>query len=54
MDGAYIRLQTSLTEASDQLDDASAGNLAALRREADRLIASQSDAIDRACAALTG
>jgi predicted acylesterase/phospholipase RssA len=54
MDGAYIRLQTSLTEASDQLDDASAGNLAALRREAERLIASQSDAIDRACAALTG
>ncbi len=53
IDGAYIRLQTQLTEASGDLDDASADNLAALRREAERLIANQSAAIDRACALLT-
>ena len=35
----YVRLQTRLDEASDDLDDASAENLAALRREAERLIA---------------
>ena len=53
IDGAYIRLQTQLTEASGDLDDASADNLAALRREAERLIAGQSAAIDRACTLLT-
>jgi predicted acylesterase/phospholipase RssA len=53
IDGAYIRLQTPLTEASGDLDDASADNLAALRREAERLIAAQSAAIDRACVLLT-
>jgi predicted acylesterase/phospholipase RssA len=51
--GAYIRLQRHLDEASDALDDASAHNLAALRREAERLIAARSAAIDRACALLT-
>jgi patatin-like phospholipase/acyl hydrolase len=50
----YIRLQTRLEEASDALDDAGADNLAALRREAERLIADQSADIDRACAILTG
>ncbi|HET6551275.1 MAG TPA: patatin-like phospholipase family protein [Solirubrobacter sp.] len=49
----YIRLQTRLDEASDDLDDASPENLAALRREAERLIADESAAIDRACALLT-
>ena len=53
IDGAYIRLQTPLTEASPDLDDASEKNLAALRREAEKLIADQSAAIDRACALLT-
>jgi predicted acylesterase/phospholipase RssA len=53
IDGAYIRLQTQLTEASGDLDDASAANLAALRREGERLIAEQSAAIDRACELLT-
>jgi predicted acylesterase/phospholipase RssA len=53
IDGAYIRLQTQLTQASGDLDDASAENLAALRREAERLIADQSAAIDRACELLT-
>jgi predicted acylesterase/phospholipase RssA len=51
IDGAYVRLQTELVEASDDLDDASADNLAALRREAERLIASAD--IDAVCARLT-
>jgi uncharacterized protein len=46
---AYVRLQTPLDEASDDLDDASAANLAALRREAERLIAARDDEIDRVC-----
>jgi uncharacterized protein len=49
----YIRLQTRLEEASDDLDDASAENLAALRREAERLIADHDADIDRACALLS-
>ena len=48
----YIRLQTRLDEASDALDDASSENLAALRREAERLIVRRSADIDRLCAAL--
>jgi hypothetical protein len=51
IDGGYTRLQTELVEASDELDDASADNLAALRREAERLIASAD--IDAVCARLT-
>jgi predicted acylesterase/phospholipase RssA len=49
----YLRLQTRLDEASDALDDASQENLAALRREAERLISGRSADIDRACAILT-
>jgi predicted acylesterase/phospholipase RssA len=45
----YVRLQTPLDEASDDLDDASEENLAALRREAERLIAARDDEIDRVC-----
>jgi predicted acylesterase/phospholipase RssA len=45
----YVRLQTRLDEASDDLDDASADNLAALRREAERLIAARDADIERAC-----
>lgn len=48
----YVRLQTRLQFASDDLDDASAKNLAALRREAEHLIAEQSDVLDRVCAQL--
>jgi uncharacterized protein len=54
MGEGYIRLQTRLEEASDELDDASAENLAALRREAERLIAGHDADIDRACELLTG
>jgi patatin-like phospholipase/acyl hydrolase len=49
----YVRLQTRLDEASDDLDDASAENLAALRREAERLIAARDPDIDALCATLT-
>jgi predicted acylesterase/phospholipase RssA len=49
----YIRLQTRLDEASDDLDDASPENLAALRREAEQLIAERTDDIDRLCSLLT-
>ena len=52
-DGAYIRLQTRLMVASDDLDDASEENLADLQREAERLIEEQSAEIDDACARLT-
>jgi len=53
IDDSYIRLQTPLDEASDDLDDASPENLAALRREAEQLIAERSDDIDRLCALVT-
>jgi patatin-like phospholipase/acyl hydrolase len=53
IDGRYIRLQTRLEEASDDLDDASPENLAALRREAEQLIAQRSADIDRLCALVT-
>jgi patatin-like phospholipase/acyl hydrolase len=53
VDGHYIRLQTRLEEASDDLDDASDENLAALGREAQRLIDARSADIDRLCGLLT-
>ena len=49
----YVRLQTPLDEASDDLDDVTPENLAALEREAERLIAARDDEIDRLCAVLT-
>jgi hypothetical protein len=51
--GAYVRLQTRLMLASDDLDDASEENLANLQREAEKLIRERSDDIDAACARLT-
>ena len=53
IDGNYFRLQTRLDEASDDLDDASEENLAALAREAERLIAANDAQIDEICARLT-
>ena len=51
----FIRLQTHLKEASGDLDDASAGNIAALEREADPPDpASTPRTIDRACRAAHG
>jgi patatin-like phospholipase/acyl hydrolase len=52
--GAYVRLQTELKIASDNLDDASAGNLRNLRLEAERLLREQSADVDRLVAALAG
>jgi predicted acylesterase/phospholipase RssA len=50
----YVRLQTPLDEASDDLDDVTPENLAALEREAERLIAAHDDELDRLCTRLTG
>jgi len=49
----YVRLQTQLVRASDDLDDASSDNLARLREEAEALIEAQSQRIDDVCARLT-
>ena len=49
----YVRLQTQLVRASDDLDDASADNLARLRGEAEALIVRESQRIDDVCARLT-
>lgn len=48
----YVRLQTRLEIASDDLDDAGPGNLRDLRAEADRLVRRRSRDIDALCAAL--
>jgi hypothetical protein len=42
----YWRLQVELTEANDDLDDASEENLRLLRRQADELIAASSVRLD--------
>jgi patatin-like phospholipase/acyl hydrolase len=49
----YVRLQTQLETASDDLDDASSDNLDRLHTEAERLITERSDDIDGVCARLT-
>jgi predicted acylesterase/phospholipase RssA len=46
---AYVRLQTQLDRASDDLDDTSPRNLSALRAEAEELIAERSGDIDAVC-----
>ena len=52
MGDRYVRLQTELDIASDDLDDASERNLAALRTEAEQLIAASDAELDRVCAIL--
>jgi patatin-like phospholipase/acyl hydrolase len=52
MGDRYVRLQTELELASDDFDDASASNLAALRTEAEQLIAASAAQLDRVCAIL--
>jgi patatin-like phospholipase/acyl hydrolase len=54
MGDRYVRLQTALTTASDDMDDASPANLANLRKEAERLIAASGPELDRVCAILAG
>jgi len=51
--GGYVRLQTELRIASDDLDDASASNLARLREEAEALIAAREAELEALCARLT-
>jgi patatin-like phospholipase/acyl hydrolase len=50
----YYRFQTRLDRAQDELDDASARNLALLNEEAAELITEAGPRIDELCAALTG
>ena len=52
MGDRFVRLQTALNVASDDLDDASERNLAALRTEAEQLIAASEPELDRVCAIL--
>jgi uncharacterized protein len=54
MGDRYVRLQTVLDQASDDFDDASEENLAALRAEAEQLIEASGEKLDRACAVLAG
>lgn len=54
MGDRYVRLQTELELASDDFDDASASNLAALRTEAEELIAASEAELDRVSAILAG
>ena len=54
MGDRYVRLQTELDIASDELDDASERNLAALRLEAEQLIAASEPEIERVCTILAG
>jgi len=49
----YVRLQTRLTEASDDLDDAGDRNLEALRREGARLVEEHAADLDRVARLLT-
>lgn len=52
-DQRHFRFQTTLTDASDQLDDADAANLADLQTLAQATIESDAARIDRVCALLT-
>ncbi len=52
-DGDYVRLQTELRRASDNLDDASPGNLVHLREEGEALVAREDATIDELCRRLT-
>lgn len=50
--GGYVRLQTALDIANDDMDDASAQNLRDLRREGEKLIARETARIDDLCRAV--
>jgi patatin-like phospholipase/acyl hydrolase len=49
----YVRFQTRLTEASDDLDDAGDRNLEALRREGSRLVDARAADLERVAGLLT-
>jgi patatin-like phospholipase/acyl hydrolase len=52
-DPRYYRFQTELTLGSDDLDNVTATNIAALRQKAHELIEQQSDSLDQLCRELT-
>ena len=45
----FFRIQTSLDKASDDLDNASAANVEALRAEAQEILTNQKDDIQKVC-----
>jgi hypothetical protein len=49
----FFRFQTTLDTANDDMDDASRANLAALKMEAEGIIAKQGPDLDRLCHLLT-
>jgi patatin-like phospholipase/acyl hydrolase len=52
--GRYLRIQTTLTDANDDMDDASPRNMKALKLTAEKLIAENDAALDAITAHLTG
>jgi len=50
---SFVRLQTSLTEASDDMDNASKGNIENLKTEARKLIRANKKKIDLICSTVT-
>ncbi len=50
----YFRFQTKLNIGSDDMDNATATNIAALKQKAQELVKQQSAALDRLCKELTG
>jgi predicted acylesterase/phospholipase RssA len=52
-DPRYYRFQTELNVGSDDMDNTTATNIAALKGKAEELIEAQSDALDRLCRELT-
>lgn len=53
LDKQFFRFQVTLDTANDDLDDASPANMDALKKEAERIKASQADDIARVCQLLT-
>jgi len=51
-DPRYYRFQTKLTNVADEMDNANPGNIAALKRKAEELIADQAADLEKVCRAL--
>jgi len=49
----YVRLQTDLTSASDDMDNATNGNIENLKAEAKKMIRTHKTEIDSACRFIT-
>ena len=52
-DPRYYRFQTELNVGSDDMDNATATNIAALKQKAQEMIEQQSDDLDKLCQELT-